>query len=72
MVQQLTTGERQNALIILLCIFVTGVAMAAAGGSDPLGVHGLIVLLFGAGLAVLVMRAYYEPEPELEPPLPLL
>ena len=66
MVQQLTTGERQNALVILLCVFVAGVAMAAAGGSDPFGVHGVIVLLFGAGLAALVMRPYYEPEPTQE------
>ena len=64
MVQQLTTGERQNALVILLCVFVAGVAMAAAGGSDPLGVHGVIVLLFGGGLAALVMRSYYEREPD--------
>ena len=56
MVQQLTTSERQNALVILLLVFVVGVAMAAAGGSDPLGVHGVIVIVFGGALAALVME----------------
>jgi hypothetical protein len=54
MVQQLTTSERQNALVILLLVFVAGVTMAALGKSDPLGVHGLMVLLFGGGLAALL------------------
>src|SRR6187551_692265 len=64
MIQQLTTSERENALVILLLVFVAGVTMAALGKSDPLGVHGLIVLLFGGGLAALVMRSYYEPQPD--------
>ena len=61
MVQQLTTGERQNALVILLCIFVVGLAMAALGGFDPFGVHGVIVMLYSGGIAALVMNHYYEP-----------
>ena len=43
MVQKLTSGERQTALVILVCVVVAGLAMAAAGGSDPLGVHGVWV-----------------------------
>ena len=63
MVQQLTTGERQNALVILLCIFVVGLAMAALGGFDPFGVHGVVVMLYSGGIAALVMKHYYGPEP---------
>jgi len=63
MVQQLTTGERQNALVILLCIFVVGLAMAALGGFDPFGVHGVVVMLYSGGIAALVMKHYYDPDP---------
>ena len=37
--------------------------MAAAGSSDPLGIHGAIVLLAGIGGAFGVISGYYEPEP---------
>src|SRR5690606_24102885 len=38
-------------------------AMAAMGRSDPLGVHGLIVLLFSLGLGYYVLSSFYDPEP---------
>ena len=37
--------------------------MAALGRSDALGVHGVIVMLFAAGLLYAVMSSFYEPEP---------
>ena len=65
MVKQLTSGERQLAAVILVVLAVIGIAMAAAGRADPLGVHGLIVLLFSGGLLYVVLSAFYEPEPDL-------
>ena len=47
MIAQLTKGERQLALILLLVLSICGFAMAVAGQGDPLGVHGAIVLLAG-------------------------
>ena len=42
---------------------VAGVVMAAAGGFDPLGVHGVFVLVFSGGLLYLVLSSFYDPEP---------
>jgi cytochrome c oxidase cbb3-type subunit 1 len=63
MIAQLTKNERQLALIILLVVSVCGLVMAAAGGSDPLGVHGAIVMLAGIFGAFGVISGYYDPEP---------
>jgi len=64
MVAQLTKNERQVALLILLAISLWGIAMAAAGRGDPLGVHGAIVLLAGLGGIFAVISGYYAPEPD--------
>ena len=45
MVAELTKNERQGALIILLALAVTGLAMAAGGRGDPFGIHGALVLV---------------------------
>ena len=37
--------------------------MAVLGGSDALGVHGVIVMLFAGGLLCAVMSSFFEPEP---------
>jgi hypothetical protein len=63
MIAQLTKNERQLALIILFVLSVCGFAMAAAGGGDPLGIHGAIVLLAGILGAFGVISGYYDPEP---------
>lgn len=63
MIRQLTSSERQYAAAILLAVAMCGVAMAAAGRSDPLGVHGLIVILFSGALLYPVLSTLYEPEP---------
>ena len=41
----------------------TGLAMAAGGRGDLMGVHGFIVLLFSLGVAWAVMAGFYAPEP---------
>ena len=61
---QLTKTERQVALIILLAISLWGLAMAVAGRGDPLGVHGVIVLLAGIAGTFGVISGYYAPEPD--------
>jgi cytochrome c oxidase cbb3-type subunit 1 len=63
MIAQLTKYERQLALIILLAVSVCGLAMAAGGAGDPLGVHGAIVLLAGILGTFGVISGYYDPEP---------
>ena len=63
MVRQLTSSERQSAAAIAFAVLIVGGAMAVFGRSDPLGVHGVIVILFAAGLLYLVMSSFTEPEP---------
>ena len=63
MIAELTKNERQLALIILLALSVSGLAMAVAGQGDPLGVHGAIVLFAGIAGSFGVISGYYDPEP---------
>jgi cytochrome c oxidase cbb3-type subunit 1 len=64
MVSQLTVSERQLGLVILSALAVCGLAMAIAGRDDLLGIHGFIVVLASVGVAFLVIRGYYTPEPD--------
>ncbi len=66
MVSQLTLSERQYALVILVLAALCGLAMAAGGRSDPLGVHGIIVMIYSVALAFVVMAGYYTPKPDPE------
>jgi cytochrome c oxidase cbb3-type subunit I len=66
MVSQLTVSERQSALVLLILLAVGGLAMAVIGRTDPLGVHGFIVLAFAAVLFFLVANALDAPEPSPE------
>ncbi|RIK83461.1 MAG: cytochrome-c oxidase, cbb3-type subunit I [Hyphomicrobiales bacterium] len=63
MVAGLTLSERRLALVILTLLGLTGLAMAAGGRGDLMGVHGFIVLLFSLGVAWAVMAGFYAPEP---------
>ena len=59
MVAQLTTGERQLAIVVLSLVALVGLAMAAAGRGDPIGVHGFIVIWqFAVGLIFVVLCAH--------------
>ena len=66
MISNLTKDERRSGLAILLVMFILGLAMAIAGRADPFGVHGWIVLLAAAGLALPIMARYDSPEPDPE------
>ena len=66
MIAQLTSSERQYAAMILLVVAMAGIAMAALGKSDPLGIHGVIVLLYSGILLYFVVRAFYRPEPQID------
>ena len=65
MVSRLTTGERQGAMAILIALAALGLAMAAAasGRSDPMEVHGFIVLVLALAVLAIVLRGLYDPEP---------
>jgi cytochrome c oxidase cbb3-type subunit 1 len=57
MIGQLTSGERQSALLMLLVLAVVGFAMAVAGRNDPLGaLAGIFAVISG----------YYLPAPTEE------
>ena len=51
------------AILIILAILGVAMAAAAAGRSDPMEVHGYIVLLLTLGVLGIVLRGFYEPEP---------
>ncbi|AWM26141.1 peptidase S41 [Sinorhizobium fredii USDA 205] len=61
---QLTTRERDLAAAILVVLAVVGIAMAAAGRADPLGIHGAIVLLYSLALLYLIMSTSFGPAPD--------
>ncbi|GGL82186.1 cytochrome c oxidase, cbb3-type subunit I [Pseudooceanicola nanhaiensis] len=63
MMQRLTGAERQLALIISVLTLLSGLAMAAAGRADPLGIHGWIVVLFAGAVFLLTLGSIYDPEP---------
>jgi len=63
MIATLTSTERQIALTVAALLCVCGVAFAALGRHDVLGVHGWIILLFALVCAMVIVRGLYEPEP---------
>ncbi|MGD9843956.1 MAG: cytochrome-c oxidase, cbb3-type subunit I [Variibacter sp.] len=66
MIGELTKSERQKALLILLALAVTGLAMAVGGRNDPFGIHGTMVLVAAIAGAFAVISGYYAPEPPEE------
>ena len=66
MVAQLTRGERQLAIVVLTLVALVGLAMAAAGRADPIGAHGVIVMVACVGLIFVVLASFYAPEPSPE------
>ena len=63
MIRQLTSPERVNAAVIAFLVVVAGIAMAVLGKADPMGVQGVIVILFAGAILFLVVSSMYEPEP---------
>ena len=66
MIGQLTTNERQSALIILVVLALGGLIMTVAGQGDPLGAQGVVVILMALAGVFAVIAAYYAPEPPAE------
>lgn len=63
MIARLTRDERLNALIILGLIAVFGVVLGLAGRNDPLGWHGLLIVVFALGLALPIFNRLEAPDP---------
>jgi cytochrome c oxidase cbb3-type subunit 1 len=64
LITQLTFSERSNAFVILLAMAMAGVAMAVLGGADPLGIHGLMVLIYSGILLYVVLPSLYAAAPQ--------
>ena len=66
---RLTTGEREVASAILVLLAVLGIAMAAVGGAETFGVHGVIILFYSLGLLFyIISRSFALPLTLREPP----
>lgn len=63
MITRLTRDERRNALILLGLVGLMGAVLGLAGRNDVLGWHGLLIVVFAAGLALPILGALDAPEP---------
>jgi cytochrome c oxidase cbb3-type subunit 1 len=63
LISALPVGTRVLSLVILVLGAAVGLAMAVAGNGEAFGTHGWIVLVFSAGLALLVLSQLEAPEP---------
>jgi cytochrome c oxidase cbb3-type subunit 1 len=63
MIAQLTTNERQFAMVMLIVLAVAGLVLAVAGRDDLLGGQGLLIFLVGLGGIFGIISKYYSPEP---------
>jgi cytochrome c oxidase cbb3-type subunit 1 len=61
---QLTSGEREFGAAILILMAILGIAMAALGQTDPLGVHGGMIFLYSAGLFFFLISRSFGPPPD--------
>ncbi|MDN5927292.1 MAG: cytochrome-c oxidase, cbb3-type subunit I [Hyphomicrobiales bacterium] len=66
MISTMTITERQIALLISVLVALCGIVLAAAGRHDPIGTHGLLILLAGLAGTFFILRGYYDPEPAPE------
>lgn len=63
MIRNLTQSERHMVLLLSGLAILTGLLMAAAGAPGPMGVHGWIVMIFGAGIFLSVLTRMDDAEP---------
>ncbi|MCB1311431.1 MAG: cbb3-type cytochrome c oxidase subunit I, partial [Sedimentitalea sp.] len=63
MVAKFTVGERQFALGLLVAMALLGLAMAALGAGDAMGVHGFIILFISLALVFVVGASLEAPAP---------
>ena len=72
MIEQLTTIERQRALVLLLVVTLGGLVLLIAGKDDALGIHGALIMLVSIAAIFYLIAGYFAPEPTDEPPGQLL
>ena len=63
MIEQLTTIERQRALVLLLGVTLVGLVLLIAGKDDTLGIHGALIMLVSIAAIFYVVAGYFAPEP---------
>ena len=63
MVKQLSPSELAGAIFIALGVTLAGIVMAVSGGSDPLGIHGMMIALYAGALLLVLFSASSGPEP---------
>ena len=63
MVKQLSPSELAGAIFIALGVTLAGIVMAVSGGSDPLGIHGMMIALYAGALLLVLFTASSGPEP---------
>ncbi|MCA8886953.1 MAG: hypothetical protein KDA35_10015, partial [Hyphomonadaceae bacterium] len=60
---ELTSGQRQAALIFLALVACVGLFVAGFGGADPIAAHGWLVLGVALISAFAVLTRFHDPEP---------
>ncbi|WP_296200152.1 cytochrome-c oxidase, cbb3-type subunit I [uncultured Hyphomicrobium sp.] len=63
MVKRLSPADLVGAILISLGVLLAGILMAVAGGSDPLGIHGVMIALYAGTLLLVLFSAAVGPEP---------
>ncbi len=63
MLAQLTRGERQLAVVILLALTIVGLVFAGAGKDDPIGIHGFLIMACAILGIFAVIPGFFDPEP---------
>ena len=66
MVSGLTISERQLSLVVLAILGSIGLMFAIVGRTDPIAIHGFLILAASAVLAFVVIFHYFDPEPAPE------
>lgn len=62
MIAQLTSNERQRAILIGLAVALCGLLLGLAGRDDPIGMHGALIFLAGLATIFLIGSDYCAPE----------
>jgi len=63
MLSELTTGQRQAAMVFLALFAFGGLFVAGFGGADPIAGHGWLVLAIALLSLFAVLTRYFDPEP---------
>ncbi|HEY2871386.1 MAG TPA: cytochrome-c oxidase, cbb3-type subunit I [Reyranella sp.] len=66
MIAQLTKLERQRAIIMLVALACVGLFLVGYGKNDPLGTHGLLIVVMAVLGVFGVIHGYFAPEPSAE------